>query len=263
LRTPWRAPVVSKTPSHARTNTFPSARQNSVQWPHSPRGPCGSPRDSAELSYFRDPDLDCDRDSDDAITLVPSLRRRNSSGSGSRNHTRGGTIELSHAPGVKRTPPSSPFNSPAPLPLPLSAPISAHPQAQPMVRFNSFPPHSSPKRQLQTQTQTQTPDSYEEGLYRPAASLKGQLRPHKTRLLTHSLYHKQPRLHVSRISVFPWIARLATPIQNDVVTTPTSEKSSWTNINRGVRYLGWGALSSNPLTQRSDISRPSLYADTA
>ena len=161
LRTPWRPPVVSKTPSHARTNTYPSARPNSVQWPHSPRGPCGSPRDSAEPSYFPDLDLDFDRDSDDAITLVPSLCRRGSSGSGSRNHTRGGTIELSHAPGVKRTPPTSPFNSPAALPLPLSAPTSAHPQAQPMVRFNSFPPHSSPKRQLQTQTQT--PDSYEEG----------------------------------------------------------------------------------------------------
>ena len=161
LRTPWRAPVVSAKPSHARTNTYPSARLNSVQWPHSPRGPYGSPRDNAEVSYFPDPDLDCDHDSDDAITLVPSLRRRSSSGSGSRNHTRGGAIELSHAPGVKRTPPTSPFNSPAPLPLPLSAPTSAHPQAQPMVRFNSFPPHSSPKRQLQTQTQT--PDSYEEG----------------------------------------------------------------------------------------------------
>jgi hypothetical protein len=161
LRTPWRTPVVSKTPSHARTNTYPSARPNSVQWPHSLRGPCGSPRDRAELSYFPDSDLDCDRDSDDAITLVPSLRRRSGSGSGSRNHARGGTIELSHAPAVKRTPPTSPFNSPAPLPLPLSAPTSAHPQAQPMVRFNSFPPHSSPKRQLQPQTQT--PDSYEEG----------------------------------------------------------------------------------------------------
>jgi hypothetical protein len=162
LRTPWRTPVVPKTPSHARTNTYPSARPNSVQWPHSPRGPCGSPRDSAERSYFPDLDLDCDHDSDDAITLVPSLRRRSSSGSGSRNHTRGGTIELSHAPGVKRTPPTSPFNSPAPLPLPLSAPTPAHPQVQPMVRFNSFPPHSSPKRQLQTQSQT--PDSsYEEG----------------------------------------------------------------------------------------------------
>ena len=164
LRTPWRTPVVSKTPSHTRTNTYPSARPNSVQWPHSPRG---SPRDKAELSYFPDLDLDCDRDSDDAITLIPSLRRRSSSGSGSgsgsRNHTRGGTIELSNAPGVKRTPPTSPFNSPGPLPLPLSAPTSAHPQAQPMVRFNSFPPHSSPKRQLQTQTQTQTQDSYEEG----------------------------------------------------------------------------------------------------
>ena len=160
LHTPWRAPVVSKMPSHVRTNTYPSGRPNSVQWPHSPRGPCGSPRDSAELSYF-DPDFDYDRDSDDAITLVPSLRRRSSSGASSRNHTRGGTIELSHAPGVRRTPPTSPFNSTTPLPLPLSAPTSSPPQAQPMVRFNSFPPHSSPKRQLQTQTQT--PDSYEEG----------------------------------------------------------------------------------------------------
>jgi carbohydrate/starch-binding protein with CBM21 domain len=159
LRTPWRAPVVPKTPSHARTNTYPSARPNSIQWPHSPRAPCGSPRDTSELSYFPDPDLDCDRDSDDPITLVPSLRRRSSSGCGSRNHTRGGTIEISEAPGVKRTPPTSPHSNPAPLPLPLSAPTSAHPQPQPIVRFNSFPPHSSPKRQLQTQTH----DSYEEG----------------------------------------------------------------------------------------------------
>jgi hypothetical protein len=161
FRTPWRAPVVSKTPSHTRTSTYPSAQPNSIQWPHSPRGRCGSPRASAELSYFPDSDFDCDRDSDDAITLVPSLRRRRDSGSGSRNHTRGGTIELSHAPGVRRTPPTSPFNGPVSLPLPLAAPTSTHPQAQPMVRFNSFPPHSSPKRQLQTQTQT--PDSYEEG----------------------------------------------------------------------------------------------------
>jgi hypothetical protein len=138
-----------------------SAPLNSVQWP--PTQPLWFLRVSAELSYLPDPDLDCGRDSDDAITLVPSLRCRSSSGSGSRNHTRGETIELSHAPGVKCTPPSSPFNSSAPLPLPLSAPMSAHPQAQPMVRFNLFPPHSSPKRQLQTQTQTQTPDSYEEG----------------------------------------------------------------------------------------------------
>ena len=160
LRTPWQAPAVSKTPSHARTSTYPSSRPNSVQWPHSLRAPYGSPRDTAEASYFPELDLDCDRDSDDAITLVPSLRRNSpGSGPGSRNHTRGGTIELSHAPGVKRTPPTSPFNSPValPLPLPLSAPTSARPQAQPLTRFHSFPPHSSPKSQLQIQ------DSYEEG----------------------------------------------------------------------------------------------------
>jgi hypothetical protein len=41
------------------------------------------------------------------------------------------------------------------------------------------------------------------------------------------------------------------PIQNDVATTPTSEKRSWENVNGGVCYLGCGpsALSSNPLTQ--------------
>ena len=121
-------------------------------WPLSPRGPRGFPRDSAELPHSPHLDLDCNRDSDHAITLVPSLRRRSSSGSGSRNHTRGGTIELSHTPCVKRTPPTSLFNlnSPAPLPLPMSGPTSARPQAQPMVRFNSFPPHSSPKQQSQT-----------------------------------------------------------------------------------------------------------------
>jgi hypothetical protein len=158
LRTPWRTPVVPKSPSHARTNTYPSAQPNSVQWPPSLRAPCGSPRDKTEVSYFPELDLDCDHDSDDPITLVPSLRRRSSSGSGSRNHTRGGTIELSHAPGVKRTPPTSPFNSPAPLPEPLSAPTSARPQILPYARFNSFPPHSSSKQQ-----QLHTQDSYEEG----------------------------------------------------------------------------------------------------
>ena len=157
LRTPWQAPAVPKTPSHARTNTYPSGRPNSVQWPQPPRAPNGSPREKGEASSFPVFDLDGDRDSDDAITLVPSLRRRSTSGSCSRNHTRGGTIELSHAPDVKRTPPTSPFNSPAPLPLPLSAPTSARPQAQPLTRFNSFPPHSSPKQQLETQ------DTYEEG----------------------------------------------------------------------------------------------------
>jgi len=48
--------------------------------------------------------------------------------------TRGGTIMLSHAPGLKRTPPTSPFVGPAlsSLPFsPLSAPTSALPQPQP------------------------------------------------------------------------------------------------------------------------------------
>jgi hypothetical protein len=40
------------------------------------------------------------------------------------------------------------------------------------------------------------------------------------------------------------------PIQIGVVTTPTSEKGSWANINGEVRFLpGCGMLSSNPLTQ--------------
>ena len=152
LHTPWRAPTASKSLAHSRTNTYPSTRPNSVPWPpHSPRSAYGSPRDKAEISsYFPDNDSDRDRDSDDPITLVPSLRR-SGSGFGSRNHTRGGTIELSHAPGVKRTPPTSPFGSPVLSTVPLSAPTSAHPQAPPYPRFNSFPPHSSPKQQLLTQ----------------------------------------------------------------------------------------------------------------
>ena len=150
LRTPWRPPAASAMTSHTRTNTYPSARPNSVPWPHSPRAPCGSPRDATELSYFPDRDSDRDRDSDDAITLVPSLRR-GSPGPGSRNHTRGGTIELANAPGVKRTPPTSPFGSPALSTVPLAAPTSVHSQPQPIARFNSFPPHSLPKQQLQIQ----------------------------------------------------------------------------------------------------------------
>ena len=151
LRTPWRAPSASNSLSHSRTNTYPSTRPNSVPWPPAPRSAYGSPRDKAEvLLYFPDNDSDRDRDSDDPITLVPSLRR-SGSGFGSRNHTRGGTIELSHAPGVKRTPPASPFGSPVLSTVPLSAPTSAHPQPPPYPRFNSFPPHSPPKQQLLTQ----------------------------------------------------------------------------------------------------------------
>ena len=100
LRIPWRAPSVSNAPSHSRTNTYPSSRPNSVPWPQSPRVACGSPRDKTEMSLlFPDHGPDGDHDSDDAITLVPSLRRSNS-GCGSRNHIRGGTIELSYAPAV-------------------------------------------------------------------------------------------------------------------------------------------------------------------
>ena len=113
LRAPWRTPLVSKAPSHSRTNTQPSSRPNSVPWPPSPRVACGSPPDKTEISLlFPDHDPDRDHDSDDAIALVSSLRW-SSSGCGSRNHIRRGTIDLSHAPGVKRTPPTSPFGIPA------------------------------------------------------------------------------------------------------------------------------------------------------
>jgi len=119
LRSPWRAPSVSKAPSHLRANTYPPSRPNSVPWPQSSRVACGSPRDKPEISLlFPDHDPDGDHDSDDAITLVPSLRR-SSSGCGSRKHIRGGTIELSHGPAVKRTPPTSPFGSPAFPTVPL------------------------------------------------------------------------------------------------------------------------------------------------
>ena len=71
--------------------------------------------------------------SDDPITPVPFLPSCDSTYSSSRNHTRGGTITFSHAPGVKRTPPTSPSagiaHSALPL-LPLSAPTSVLPQPQ-------------------------------------------------------------------------------------------------------------------------------------
>ncbi|KAI9508814.1 putative phosphatase regulatory subunit-domain-containing protein [Russula earlei] len=151
LRTPWRAPSAPMTPSHSRTNTYPTTRPNSVPWPQSARASCGSPRDTAEASsYFPDRDSDHDRESEDGITIVPSLRRINS-GSGPRNHTRGGAIELSDAPSVKRTPPTSPFGSPAlpSVPLPTPTPTSSHSQIPPYARFSSFPPHSAPKPRLQ------------------------------------------------------------------------------------------------------------------
>jgi len=81
LRTPWRAPSVSEVPSNSRTNTNLLLRLNSVPWPwpQSPRIACGSPRDKTEISLLLpDHDPDGDHDSDDMITLVPSLHRSNS-----------------------------------------------------------------------------------------------------------------------------------------------------------------------------------------
>ena len=150
LRTPWHAPAAPSISSHARTKSYPSALPNSVPWPNSSveRAPCGSPRDTADRVFFFP---ERDSDSDDAISHTPTLHRRNSS-SGSRNHTRGGAIELSHAPGVKRTPPTSPFGSPE-LPFAsLSTPPLSRPQPQSPARCHSFPPHSSPKPHNQPQS---------------------------------------------------------------------------------------------------------------
>jgi hypothetical protein len=131
----------------------PSSRSNLAPWPQSPRVACGSPRDESEISLlFPDHDPDRDHDSDDAITLVPSLRR-SSSRCGSRNHIRGGTIELSHAPAVKRTPPTSPFGSPAlpiaryhclplphqPIPRRCPTPASTHSHHIPHRSINTSP----------------------------------------------------------------------------------------------------------------------------
>ena len=85
---------------------------------------------AAEVSSFF-PDS-----SDDPITPVSFLPSCDSSHSSSRNHTRGGTIVFSHAPGVKRTPPtsSSAFVAHSELPfLPLSAPTLVLPQPQPHI----------------------------------------------------------------------------------------------------------------------------------
>jgi hypothetical protein len=154
LRTPWRAPAASAAPStplHTRTNTYPSALPNSVAWPQSSatRASCGSPRDAADRAFFFP---ERDSDSDDAISSTPPVRRSRS-GSGSRNHTRGGAFELSEAPGVKRTPPASPFGSPEISFAELPTPPLSRPRPQSPGRCHSFPPHSSP-RQQQHQTQS-------------------------------------------------------------------------------------------------------------
>lgn len=150
LRTPWRAPATPSTPSHVRTSTYPSALPNSVPWPHSsgPRAPCGSPRDPADGMFYLP---ERDSDSDDAISITPSLLRSRSS-SGSRNHTRGGAIELTHAPGVKRTPPASPFGTPELSFAPLSVTPLSRPQPPSPARCHSFPPHSSPRQHHQAQS---------------------------------------------------------------------------------------------------------------
>ena len=121
----------------------PNFRRGRTQYHgQSPRVACGSPHDKTETSLlFPGHDPDRDHSSDDAITLVSSLRR-SSSGCGSRNHIRRGTIDLSHAPAMKRTPPTSPFGIPALPIVPLSTPIPpAHSRAPPYPCFDSFPPH--------------------------------------------------------------------------------------------------------------------------
>lgn len=138
-RTPWRPPAVHQTLSPARTLTplcdRTRCRGRSFRLCVSPEL---SPTTAAgEAPFFPD------SDSDDPITPVPSLPSCGGSCSHSRNHTRGGTIVLSHAPGVKRTPPTSPFAGPAlsALPfLPLSAPTSALPQPRPQACFDSSTP---------------------------------------------------------------------------------------------------------------------------
>ena len=135
-RTPWLPPVVHQTLSPARTLTPLHVQTRS-------RGRsfrlCASPVVSlttaaAEVSSFFP-----DSDSDDPITPVPSLTSCGGTFSGSRNHTRGGTIVLSHAPGVKRTPPTSPV---ALTFLPLSA--SASTLSRPQPHGCSDPDSSTP-----------------------------------------------------------------------------------------------------------------------
>ena len=147
LRTPWRAPAAPSKPSHTRTNTYPSALPNSVPWPQSSAksASCGSPRDNSDRAFFFP---ERDSDSDDVISSTPSVRRSRSGSVGSRNHTRGGAFDFSEAPGVKRTPPTSPFGSPEVSFAELSTPPAlSRPRPQSPARCHSFPPHPSPKQQ--------------------------------------------------------------------------------------------------------------------
>ena len=139
-RTPWRPPAVHQALPPARTLTPLHARYRcrgrSSRLRASPVVPPATAVTEV-ASFFPN------SDSDDPITLVPSLPSCSRSCSGSRNHTRGGTIVLSHAPGVKRTPPTSQFAGPAlsafPF-FPLSAPTPALPQPQRHANFDSSTP---------------------------------------------------------------------------------------------------------------------------
>ena len=142
-RTPWRPPAVHQTlsptraPSPLRAQT--RCRGRSFRLCASPVVPPTTTAADSEVSSFFP-----DSDSDDPITPVPSLSSCGGSCHGSRNHTRGGTIVLSHAPGVKRTPPTSPIAGPAALSalpfLQLSTSTSSLPQPQPQACSDSSTP---------------------------------------------------------------------------------------------------------------------------
>ena len=118
LRTPLRPPTAHETPSHVRTSSPPSARPNSAPSLHSQalHPPCGSPSPDTDdiSSLFPVCDTDGVAHPDDENT-VPSLLFHRISGPGARHHTRGGCIDPSDAPSVKRSPPTSPFRSPVSL----------------------------------------------------------------------------------------------------------------------------------------------------
>lgn len=130
-RTPWCPPAVTvqqtlspawtHTPLHARTRRRGCSFKLCAS-PVAAVSPTTATRTAEVSSFFPS------SDSDDPITLVPSLPSCGRHCSGSRNHTRGGTIVLSDAPGVKRTPPTSPLAGPVPStllfpPLPASTPV--------------------------------------------------------------------------------------------------------------------------------------------
>ena len=131
-RMPWCPPAVHQTISPARTLTPLRARTRSCSHPFrlytSPVAPPTAAATEASSLI-----LDCsESNSDDLITPVSSLPNGGGdSYAGSRNHTRGGSIALSHAPGVKLTPPTSLFACRAPSACPLSAPTAVLPPRQP------------------------------------------------------------------------------------------------------------------------------------